>query len=116
MVDAVGRRNIHALTLSWEGRLHPRWRLRVNRLDFRLASRHDGLYGINGRQSVAAPAEGAASNKIGSEWDVLLRFTPIEGLTVEGGPGLFYPGGFLEQAIGEFSETKVIHLTIEMQL
>ena len=116
MVDAVGRRNIHALTLSWEGRLHPQWRLRVNRLDFWLASRHDGLYGINGRQSVAAPTEGAASNKIGSEWDVLLRFTPIEGLTVEGGPGLFYPGGFLEQAIGEFSETKMIHLTIEMQL
>lgn len=117
MVDAVGRRNINALTLGWEGYLHPSWRLRVNHLDFWLASRFDGLYGINGRQAVAAPTDGAASNKIGSEWDVLLRYsTPIEGLSVEGGPGLFYPGGFLEQSVGEFSKTKMVYLSVELQL
>jgi hypothetical protein len=117
MVDVVGRSNINALTLGWEGYLHPRWRLRVSHFDFWLASRYDGLYGINGREAVAAPADGAASSKIGSEWDLLLRFsTPIEGLSVEGGPGLFYPGGFLETQAGEFSKTKLVYLSLEFQL
>lgn len=117
MVDAVGRRNIQALTLGWEGYLHPRWRLRMSHLDFWLASRFDGLYGINGRETVAAPAGGAASAKIGSEWDVILRFaTPIEGLFVEGGPGLFYPGGFLERQAGEFAKAKMVYLNLELQL
>ena len=117
MVDAVGRRNIHALTIGWEGFLHPRWRLRVRRLDFWLASRFDGWYGINGREAVASPVSGAASGKIGSEWDVILRFaTPIEGLSVEGGPGLFYPGGFLETQVGESAKTKMVYLSLEYQL
>ncbi len=117
MVDAVGRRNIQALTLGWEGYMHPRLRLRVNHLDFWLASRFDGLYGINGSEAVAAPASGAVSAKIGSEWDVVLRFaTPLDGLTVEGGPGLFYPGGFLERQVGEFAKTKMIYLNLEYQL
>jgi len=117
MVDAVGRRNLQALTIGWEGYLHPRWRLRVSRLDFWLASRFDGLYGINGRQAVAAPVGGASNRKIGSEWDMTLRFaTPIEGLSVEGGPGLFYPGGFLKTEVGEFAKTKMVYLSIELQL
>jgi hypothetical protein len=117
IVDLVGRRNVHALTLGWEGFPHPRWRLRVNHLDFWLASRFDGLYGISGRQSVTAPAAGAESRKIGHEWDVILRFvTPIEGLTIEGGPGLFYPGGFLEKQVGELAKTKLLYLNIEMLL
>lgn len=117
IADVVGRRNIHALTIGWEGYLHPRWRLRVNRLDFWLASRFDGLYAINGRQAVAAPVGGAASNKIGSEWDLMLRFAaPIDGLTIEGGPGLFSPSGFLETQVGEFAKTKMVYLNIELQL
>ena len=117
MIDAVGRRNVNALTLGWEGYLHPRWRLRVSHLDFWLASRYDGFYGINGRQAVVAPAGGATSSKIGSEWDLILRFaTPIEGLSVEGGPGLFYPGGFLETHVGEFSKKKMLYLSIDFEL
>lgn len=117
MVDAVGRRNIQALTLGWDGQVHSRLRLRVNHLDFWLASRFDGLYGINGSEAVAAPVSGAASAKIGSEWDVILRFaTPLDGLSVEGGPGLFYPGGFLERQVGEFAKTKMIYLNLEYQL
>ena len=73
--------------------------------------------GDGGRETVAAPAGGAASNKIGSEWDLILRFaTPIEGLSIEGGPGLFNPGGFLKTQVGEFSKTKVACLSIELQL
>ncbi len=117
MVDVVGRRNIQALTIGWEGHVHSRWRLRASHFDFWLASRYDGLYGINGKEAVAAPAGGAASSKIGSEWDLTLRFaTPIEGLSVEGGPGLFYPGGFLKTQVGEFSRTKMVYLSVEFQL
>lgn len=117
IADVAGRRNLHALTLGWEAYLHPRWRLRVNHLDFWLASRYDGLYGTNGRESVGAPVGGAASRKVGSEWDVMLRFaTPIEGFFVEGGPGLFYPGGFLDKQVGEFTKTKMVYLNLELQL
>jgi hypothetical protein len=117
IVDVVGRRNIHAVTLGYEGFLHPRWRLRVNRLDFWLASRFDGLYGINGSQAVSAPADGSAGRSVGSEWDVILRFsTPIEGLTIEGAGGFFYPDKFLERQAGEYSRTKLFFLNIEMEM
>ena len=42
--------------------------------------------------------------------------TPHDGLSVEGGPGLFYPGGFLERQVGEFAKTKMIYLNLEYQL
>jgi hypothetical protein len=115
--DVVGRRNISAVTLGWEGYVRPEWRLRVNWLDFWLASRYDGLYGINGRVATAAPAEGAASRSVGSEWDVTLRVpTPLEGFTVEGGTALFYPHQFLKAAEGEFSRTKMVYLSLEFEL
>lgn len=116
-VDVVGRRNISALTVGWEGYLHPKWRLRLNRLDFWLASRYDGLYGINGRLSVAAPAQGASSRHVGTEWDALLRYaTPIQGLTVEGGLGLFDAKKFLQDEVGEYADRKLVQLTVELQL
>jgi len=115
--DVVGRRNVSAVTIGWDAKLHPRWRLRVSHLDFWLASRYDGLYAISGRLQVPAPEEGASSRRVGSEWDVRLDYaTPLPWLMLEGGGGLFFPGKFLKSNAAGNSNRKLAYLAITFRL
>jgi hypothetical protein len=117
IVDVVGRRNTSAITIGWAARLHPKLRLGVNHLEFWLASRYDGLYGINGATAVAAPAAGAPSRRVGSEWDVRLTYTtPISGLTLDGGVGVFSAGEFLKSTTEGDSNRKLVYLAFVFQL
>lgn len=117
IVDMVGRQNVSAVTVGWDARLHDRLRARINHLDFWLASRFDGLYAINGRLAFAAPAAGAASRRVGSEWDFRLTYTPqLNGLTLDGGVGFFSPGKFLKSTSEGESSRKLVYLAIIFRL
>lgn len=76
--DIVGFRNVKILKAGLQ--LTPRKDLRaiLDFLDYRLASRRDGLYQTSFRRRIAPPPGGAASDSVGSELDlvVLYRLSP----------------------------------------
>lgn len=116
-VDMVGRQNVSAVTAGWDARLHDRLRVRINHLDFWLASRFDGLYAISGQLAFAAPKSGAASRRVGSEWDFRLTYTPpLNGVTLDGGVGFFVPGKFLKSTVAGESSRKLAYLAIIFRL
>lgn len=93
--DIVSLRNLRALKTGVE--LHPRraWQINVDFLDFRLASRYDGLYQTNFVARAHAPPGGASSAHIGSELDVVLRYDPTPKVEVSIGVSRFLAGQFV---------------------
>ena len=104
--DIVGLRNLRALKTGVQ--LHPRGTVQINVdfLDFRLASRHDGLYQTNFVARAHAPLGGASSSHIGSELDFVLRYTPVPKVEVRFGVSRFIAGQFvLREVPGGGSQT-----------
>ena len=104
--DVTGFRNLKALRAGVQ--LHPRRELRMNVdfFDFRLASLRDGLYGTNNRLGVAAPPGGALSDAVGSELDLVLRYSPTEKIGLRLGISRFFAGEFVtENVAGGQSQT-----------
>ncbi|MCY4534858.1 MAG: alginate export family protein [Bryobacterales bacterium] len=104
--DIVGLRNLRALKTGIE--LHPSgtWQINVDFLDFRLASRYDGLYQTNFVARVHAPPGGASSTHIGSELDFVLRYAPVPKVEVRFGVSRFMAGQFvLREVPGGGSQT-----------
>ena len=104
--DIVGLRNLRALKTGVE--LHPlrTWQVNVDFLDFRLASRYDGLYQTNFVARAHAPLDGASSSHIGSELDFVLRYAPVPKVEVRFGVSRFMAGQFvLRQVPGGGSQT-----------
>ena len=93
--DVVGLRNLRALKTGVE--LHPRrdWQVNVDFLDFRLASRNDGLYRINFVTQAHAPLGGASSAHIGSEMDLVIRYAPMPKVDLSFGVSRFMAGKFV---------------------
>ena len=93
--DIVGLRNLRALKAGVE--VHPgrAWQVNVDYLDFRLASRHDGLYRINFLAQAHAPPDGASSAHIGSELDCVIRYAPMPKVDLSFGVSRFMAGKFV---------------------
>ena len=93
--DVVGLRNLRALKTGVE--LHPSrdWQVNVDFLDFRLASRNDGLYRINFVAQAHAPLGGASSAHIGSEVDLVIRYAPMPKVDLSFGVSRFMAGKFV---------------------
>ena len=109
-------RNLRALKTGVE--LHPRsaWQINVDFLDFRLASRYDGLYQTNFVARAHAPPGGASSAHIGSELDVVLRYDPTPKVEVSIGVSRFLAGQFvIRQVPGGGSQT-FLHTTLLVTL
>ena len=77
--------------------LHPKLRLNVDYFSFRLANRHDHLYGAGGAIAVRAPVGGARNRHVGREWDATITYKPAAHISVGAGIGRFFPGAFLKQ-------------------
>jgi hypothetical protein len=114
--DIVGFRNVKILKTGLE--LQPRKVLKINLdfLDFRLASRRDGLYRTSFRRGIAAPAGGAASGSIGSELDLVLRYQPTRRVEVRFGVSRFFAGRFVSRNLpgGESQTFLVTALAIQL--
>lgn len=114
--DAVGRSNLRTLETGLEAAPVPSLLLRCAYHRFRVDSRRDGVYRINGLLAVAPPAGGATASKIGDEIDLVLEWTPRRDWLVEGGFGFFFAGPYLEQAVEEPPRRDILYLSIEWSL
>ena len=114
--DAVGRSNLRTLETGLEAAPVPSLLLRCAYHHFRVASRTDGVYRINGLLAVPPPAVGATASKIGDEIDLLLEWTPRSDWLVEAGFGLFFAVPYLEQALEEPPRRDILYLSIEWSL
>ena len=94
--DLVGWRNIKNLRLGAEVKPHAKLGLQFDYHSFWLVSRHDALYNVGGRLSVAPPPEGAADTKIGDEVNVTFTLPLTELISLGGGVGYLFPGPFLK--------------------
>ena len=94
--DLVGWRNIRNLRLGAQVRPHAKLGLQFDLHSFWLVSRHDALYNVGGRLSVAPPPEGAANTKIGDEVNVTFTWPLTELISLGGGVGYLFPGPFLK--------------------
>ena len=114
--DIVSLRNLRALKTGVE--LHPRrtWQINVDFLDFRLASRHDGLYQTNFVARAQAPLGGASSAHIGSEVDVVLRYAPAPKLEVSLGVSRFMAGRFVVREVPGGGSQTFLHTTLLVTL
>lgn len=93
--DIVGFRNIKILKAGLQ--LRPRRSLRasVDFLDFRLASRRDGLYQTSFRRRIAPPPGGAASDSVGSELDLVVLYRLSPAVEVRFSVSRFFAGPFV---------------------
>ena len=95
--DLVGWRNVKNIRIGAQFKPTRKLSFRLDYHSFWLAEKSDGLYNVAGRQTVAAPAGGAADAKIGDEVDMTFAvpLTPI--MTVGGGIGHMFVGPFLQE-------------------
>lgn len=114
--DIVSLRNLRALKTGVE--LHPRraWQVNVDFLDFRLASRYDGLYQTNFVARAHAPLGGASSAHIGSEVDVVLRYAPTPKVEVSFGMSRFVAGQFVVREVPGGGSQTFLHTTLLVTL
>ncbi len=114
--DIVSLRNLRALKTGVE--LHPRraWQINVDFLDFRLASRYDGLYQTNFVARAHAPLGGASSAHIGSEVDVVLRYAPAPRVEVSFGVSRFVAGQFVVRQVPGGDSQTFLHTTLLVTL
>lgn len=114
--DIVSLRNLRALKTGVE--LHPRraWQLNVDFLDFRLASRYDGLYQTNFVARAPAPLGGASSAHIGSEVDIVLRYAPAPKVEVSFGLSRFVAGRFVVREVPGGGSQTFLHTTLLVTL
>lgn len=114
--DIVSLRNLQALKTGVE--LHPRraWQINVDFLDFRLASRYDGLYQTNFVARAHAPLGGASSAHIGSEVDVVLRYAPTPKVEVSFGMSRFMAGQFVVREVPGGGSQTFLHTTLLVTL
>ena len=93
--DLTANRNIKILMAGVD--LYPRKTLRidVDFLDLRLVSLQDGLYQLNSARRIAPPPGGATSGFVGSELDLVVRYTPAEKIELRFGVSRFFAGEFV---------------------
>jgi hypothetical protein len=96
MADQVGWRNIHHLRSGVECRPRTNLRLLLNYHTWWLVSARDGLYAANGTLLVAA-TDGTAGTHVGQEVDLQGAYSLSRQVTILGGIGRLFPGGFLEK-------------------
>ena len=114
--DVTGFRNLKALRAGVQ--LHPRRELRMNVdfFDFRLASRRDGLYGTNNRLGVAAPPAGASSDAVGSELDLVVRYSPTGKIELRIGISRFFAGEFVTENVATGESQTFLSAAITVRL
>ena len=114
--DVTGFRNLKALRAGVQ--FHPRREVRMNVdfFDFRLASLRDGLYGTNNRLGVAAPDAGAASDAVGSELDLVLRYSPTEKIELRLGISRFFAGEFITENVANGKSQTFLSAAITVRL
>ena len=115
-MDLTGFRNLQALKTGIE--LHPgrQWTVSADFLDFRLASVHDGLYQTNSKLRIAAPLGGAGSAAVGSELDLVVRYSPVPRVELRVGLSRFMAGRFVTQnLLGGESQT-FLNTTLQVRL
>ena len=114
--DVTGFRNLKALRAGVQ--LHPRRELRMNVdfFDFRLASLRDGLYGTNNRLGIAAPTAGATSNAVGSELDLVLRYSPTGKIELRLGISRFFAGEFITEHVANGESQTFVSAAITVRL
>ena len=93
--DIVSLRNLQALKAGVQLHPHREVRMNVDFFDFRLASVHDGVYRTNRNLGVGSPPGGASSNAIGSELDLVLRYSPTKRFELRVGVSRFFAGEFV---------------------
>lgn len=114
--DIVGFRNVRILK-SGVG-LRPRKDLRIGLdfLDFRLASRRDGVYQTNFGRRIAAPPGGAASDSIGSELDLVVRYQPAAKVELRFGVSRFFAGEFVAGNLPGGESQTFLSMVLTIQL
>ena len=114
--DITSLRNLKSLKSGVE--LHPRKSLRLNLdyYDFRLASIRDGLYQLNGARRIAPPADGAASDSIGSELDLVVRYAPAPRIEFRIGVSRFFAGDFVTKNLPEGESQTFVYTALEFRL
>ena len=93
--DIVSLRNLKFLKGGVNLRPGKRWRLTFDVMDLRVASTRDALYGLSMRAAVRPPAGGAASDSIGQEVDLVLRYYPRPNVELRFGASHFFAGAFV---------------------
>ncbi|MCB9383960.1 MAG: alginate export family protein [Bryobacterales bacterium] len=95
--DLVGWRNLKNVRLGLDLKPYRNLGVKLDYHSFWLANRNDGLYNVAGVRTVAAPAGGAASTKIGDEVDATFTIPVSKTITIGGGVGHMFTGAFLKQ-------------------
>lgn len=114
--DVASFRNLKSLKFGVE--LCPRKSLRLNLdfFDFRLASIRDGLYQLNGVHRITPPADGAASDSIGSELDLVVRYAPVPRVAFRLGVSRFFAGEFVTQNLPRGGPQTFFYTALELRL
>jgi hypothetical protein len=109
-VDLVGRQNIVDASggVSWAVRAPLVITVDVHR--FWRASAHDALY--NAAASVVRAGDAGASNDVGREIDVLIRYRASRHFTLVGGCSRFLPGAFIEES-GPSKTVEFAYLSVQ---
>ena len=114
--DITGFRNLKALKAGVQIHPHREVRMNVDFFDFRLASQRDGLYRTNNRLGVAPPRTGASSNAVGSELDLVLRYSPTEKIELRLGVSRFFAGEFVTASVANGESQTFLSAGINVKL
>ena len=114
--DVTGLRNLKALQTG--AQIHPHRNVRINLdiFDFRLASRRDGLYRTNNNRGIAPTPGGASSDAIGSELDLVVRYSPTKKIELRLGVSRFFAGEFVTTNVANGESQTYLSAAIKVKL
>ena len=114
--DVTGFRNLKAFKAGVQFHPHRELRMNVDFFDFRLASQRDGLYRTNNTLGVGPPPAGASSSAVGSELDVVLRYSPTKKIELRLGVSRFFAGEFVTANVANGESQTFLSATIRIRL
>ncbi len=114
--DVTSLRNLKSLKSGVELRPSASLRLNLDFYDFRLASPQDGLYQLNSRRRITPPPGGAASDSVGSELDLVVRYTPVSRIEFRIGVSRFLAGEFVTQNLSQGGSQTFVYTALELRL
>ena len=105
MMDLQGWSNMKGVAVGANWRATSRLGIEASFHSFSLYDKKDGWYGaaggINKRGLVAyIDPSGASGDSIGSEFDIVGKYRISSNQSIEGGFGIFRPGGFVKSFVG----------------
>lgn len=111
-MDLQSWRNMEEIAVGYDRQLDAKWNLRVHAHSFALRDPSDAWYGAGGGANVGAGGAfvdptGNSGRDVGRELDIEFGYKHDARVSLSGGVGIFWPGGFVKARNGGAARTQI---------